>query len=313
MEILLDRSKKLIFVLLIGVFLLTTQNIKQTLAENYGGGNYGANLYGKDTPEPPPANAKACIDTAPASSPTVTSAVSNNGSEIDITISSAQDPVTYYALEYGTQSGIYPYSSTNIGDKSARRYTIRFLYPNTTYYLRIRAGNGCMTGEWSREIYVKTKSAIATNNLNFAKTTFESTTKIIPEQPSTGENPLITTERELYSLTVLVTNTLDNPVQGAQVTIDSEPQIGTTDEMGLVHFDNIEKGQHQLFVSFKKYSGEESIFIDGSARNIKLNIKIKTDNIMFSNTTIIVVSILCFIILLLLVFLFRYRKNHKQN
>lgn len=37
-------------------------------------------------------------------------------------------------------------------------YVINYLNPNTTYYFKVRAGNGCMPGDWGNEMWAKTRS-----------------------------------------------------------------------------------------------------------------------------------------------------------
>ena len=44
-------------------------------------------------------------------------------------------------------------------------YLVTSLSPNTTYYFKIRAGNGCAPGNWSNEISTTTQGLISTNQL----------------------------------------------------------------------------------------------------------------------------------------------------
>ncbi len=77
-------------------------------------------------------------------------------------------------MEYGTKSGDYPYGSTNIGGKGTRTYLVKSLSPNTTYYFKVRGGNGCATGTWSNEISTKTKGLVSFNQLDITQSELKS-------------------------------------------------------------------------------------------------------------------------------------------
>ena len=103
--------------------------------------------------------AQVCGDQAPGTkAPWLYSALSESKDSIRVYFTDAQDPVNKYVLEYGTSSGTYQFSSVNIGGKGTKTYLVEGLSPNTTYYFRVRAGNGCATGPWSNEMSAKTKS-----------------------------------------------------------------------------------------------------------------------------------------------------------
>jgi hypothetical protein len=70
----------------------------------------------------------------------------------------ATAPYDHYVLEYGLQPGNYIYGSNDIGGVGDRSYQVGSLAPNTTYYFRIRAGNGCAPGAWQKETNNQTKN-----------------------------------------------------------------------------------------------------------------------------------------------------------
>ena len=126
----------------------------------------------------------ACTDTIPASSPSITSLVSGSNS-MGVNFSPASDPVSYYALEYGTKSGEYVYGASNIGGKETRSYTVNLLSPGRRYYFRVRAGNGCMIGPWSTE-----KSAVTLGGFYEPISTPKPTvTPLASPKPSEGGTP----------------------------------------------------------------------------------------------------------------------------
>lgn len=120
------------------------------------------------TPSPP-----SCSQTAPASAPNLYAAVPRSATSIMLQFTAASDPVDHYALEFGTESGVYTQGATNIGGRDIRRYQVKSLSPNTTYYFRVRAGNGCAAGAWSNEISATTLENIVVSQLLITESTFE--------------------------------------------------------------------------------------------------------------------------------------------
>lgn len=80
-------------------------------------------------------------------------------------------------LEFGTKSGEYPYGvqDMRVNSRSQMTFLVQSLLPNTTYYFRVRGGNGCATGPWSNEISASTKSLVSFNQLNM-------TSELVPEE-----------------------------------------------------------------------------------------------------------------------------------
>lgn len=93
--------------------------------------------------------------------PQIYSGYSNTPTSITINFTPSDEPYDHYGIEYGTKPNTYTWGLTNIGDKTIRSYTINLLKPNTTYYIRLQARNGCTGGDWGNEIAVTTKSLIS--------------------------------------------------------------------------------------------------------------------------------------------------------
>ncbi|MEK9179243.1 MAG: LysM peptidoglycan-binding domain-containing protein, partial [Patescibacteria group bacterium] len=118
------------------------------------------------------ASAPSCGDTSPgAKAPWLYGAIAQDSGSALLYFTEADNPVDKYVLQFGTKSGNYPWGSTNIGGKGTRTYLVQSLSSNTTYYFRVRAGNGCATGSWSNELSVKTYEF--TPSIHLVANTFE--------------------------------------------------------------------------------------------------------------------------------------------
>ncbi len=104
---------------------------------------------GSGNPEPP-----VCGDSKPVSSPKLLSAKATGRNEVTLSWEKAPDPVSYYLVAYGTKPGQPEYGNPNIGNRDTQSYVIKGLDTGQTYYFKVRAGNGCMPGEFSNELSV---------------------------------------------------------------------------------------------------------------------------------------------------------------
>ncbi len=110
-----------------------------------GGNNNNSNSSGQ-------VNAPSCSNEAPKSAPVIISAVSTGKNEITLNWSKAEGNVSEYVIAYGLVKGkpLYGAQFGNINTTS-----IKGLSGGSTYFFRVRAGNGCMPGAYSQEIAVK--------------------------------------------------------------------------------------------------------------------------------------------------------------
>ena len=65
----------------------------------------------------------------------------------------------------------------SLASQGVQSHTVYLLKPNTTYYFKVRANNGCMPGDWSNIMKVKTSNSIYYKN--FPTISFQSLTKNI--------------------------------------------------------------------------------------------------------------------------------------
>lgn len=67
-------------------------------------------------------------------------------------------------------------------------------------------------------------------------------------------------------VTVEVLDAEDKPVEGAKVTLYSDPVTQYTDRRGRAFFSNIAKGDHDLVISYSGQSGQQRLRVDGDVR-----------------------------------------------
>lgn len=152
---------KIFFV--VGLLLFLTSPFA-VLAVGYGEGTYGNDVYPSSglTPAPQPSN----NNNPPACDKSVTPNVPDlfeirasknsmllyfsppNGEYSSFYIAFSRDSKNWeYGAEYN--QNYYP---------GVLRFTVNLLNPNTSYYVKIRPGNGCATGNWSNVMKATTTS-----------------------------------------------------------------------------------------------------------------------------------------------------------
>ncbi len=130
--------------------------------------SYGTNLTNWNTSAPTPTPTSTPTNSnSTSSSPSSPSSCTNtapNGASNLFQIATSPStatlyftpvtPGTGYVISYGINSNANQYSTSfNYSDTSgAIPYTINSLNPNTTYYFKVQALNGCMPGNWSQTV-----------------------------------------------------------------------------------------------------------------------------------------------------------------
>lgn len=260
---------------------------------------------------------QGCNDTPPgAKAPWLYGAIAQDSGSVLLYFTEADEPVSKYVLEYGTKSGDYPWGSTNIGGKGTRTYLEKSLSPNTTYYFRVRAGNGCATGLWSNEISATTRPIFSTNNLDIVSSELNAVNNPTPTPtPKTNKGGTKTNEEikptvfNGYDVRVKVVDTNKKPVEGAKVTIHSKVQEALTNKGGIAEFKNIEAGEHRVIIAYKNYEGGQTVNLTGDFKEFDLNVTIQQKAISISPLAYGIIGVMAFIILVLVVLLKKAGKN----
>jgi len=144
---------------------------------------------------PKKTHALRCGAEKPHSAPVLFSAVPADKS-ITLTWTPAQDPVTYYLLQYGFSKDNFEYGLPNIGGRETTSFTVNYLENGKRYYFRVRAGNDCKPGAFSHTLSAVPGTApiakikIPPNLSLYKKTLGASTSAAIEEQtPTKKVNP----------------------------------------------------------------------------------------------------------------------------
>lgn len=105
--------------------------------------------------QPGNSQAPVCGDSKPVSAPKLLTAYAIGKNKVALVWSRALDPVSYYLVAYGTKPGKPEFGNPNIGGKNTTSFIVSSLSGGQTYYFKVRAGNGCMPGDFSNEMAVK--------------------------------------------------------------------------------------------------------------------------------------------------------------
>ena len=107
-----------------------------------------------DTDEP---SAPTCSEPKPVGAPDLFQ-INVAGSEATLYYSPLNDHIDNYFISYSQNPGSFQHGVETGQSLSSGvlSFTVGCLPPNTTYYFRIRGQNGCMPGDWSQEMEVKT-------------------------------------------------------------------------------------------------------------------------------------------------------------
>jgi len=133
-------------------------------------------------PTSTPLSQSGCKDQSPGGSVRLTSATPIGAHSIKLTWTEASNPVSYYLLSYGVESGQYIYGNPNVGGQGTTTYTVNGLATGKRYYFIVRAGNGCAPGSFSNELSAVAGSNITPISSSTPKPTRTPTSTQVPTQ-----------------------------------------------------------------------------------------------------------------------------------
>jgi Fibronectin type III domain len=97
-------------------------------------------------------NLQACGDSKPDGAPVLLSAIPSGSNQVQLRWSGPSNPVSYYLVTFGTKPGEQLYGNPNVGPNGTNTYTVNGLPGGQRFYFKVRAGNGCMPGDYSNEV-----------------------------------------------------------------------------------------------------------------------------------------------------------------
>lgn len=229
---------------------------------------------------------------------------------------------TDYIIFYGTNPSADQHSTTfsNSDSSGVIKYEIKDLLPDTKYYFRVQPKNGCGFGESSQ---VMTYSTTNSNSGNTSPHGFISqvvskgkltVTDVEKTSTTASENEAITNETESkkkgYAVAIKVHDN-GTPIGGATVELHSTPQKSVTDKNGIARFENVEKGNHTVYLSYDGYTGEEKITLDGENTNVDVSIAVtlQQNKFFLSTQALAIIAVLLGIIGILIVLLVKKKKD----
>jgi len=247
-----------------------------------------------------------CNDQQPGTkAPWLYGAITQDSSSVLLYFTPADNPVSKYVLEYGTKSGDYSYGVQDMGINSQNQMTflVKSLSQNTTYYFKVRGGNGCATGSWSNEISAKTKGLVSYNQLDISN--LELKTK--PAEKIKAKKDTKEDVNNGYDLKIKVVDTNKKPIIGAKVTIHSKVRTAISNKDGIAVFKNVEAGDHKVLIAYNNFEGEQSINLTGNVKEFDLNITIKQKAASLSPLAYGIIGVMGLAIFLLITIIIKKR------
>lgn len=312
------------------VYTTVTSDGSGQIAFTYSGGystkTFAVEEYNAPAPTSTPestsisssAKPPSCDAAPPSGNPWLYGTIARSATSVELYFTDADEPYDHYALEYGTSPGEYQWGATNIGGRGSRTYIVDSLQPNTTYYFRVRAGNGCATGEWSNELSATTKAKVTAFSVGGldaeiidVQTKEGVTERQIDQEDLESEEQAEQVEEERlgYDVNIKLVDEKKEPVLGATITLYSTPRETTTNEDGVARFKNVEPGEHRVVITHNGQTGEQKINVSGDSDvdEIDFTIQIKATSPLLDPWVMGVVATLAIAVLAASVMLVRSR------
>ncbi len=148
-----------------------------------------------------PATAPVCTNEKPKT-PQIIHVIYINPTTVQIQWTPVATPVDSYLISYGRASGVAEYGNPRVSGERTSSIQISHLDPNSRYYFRVRALNGCMPGEYSNESTTPVALSV------------QPTPEVLAESTPAGE--LTPTAASTQSATPVAQTTKSTPIVSCQ-------------------------------------------------------------------------------------------------
>lgn len=161
----------LAILLYFGLFFIVLSPVSFS-ASQYDDGDYGVGLYGKESiaPTSTPNSSESsgssgggdssCTNAPPSKAPDLFQIDAKNDTAKLYFAPSGSNISSYY-LSFGLGNFDEGFGAPlNIDSRGVGAYDVTYLRPNTTYTFKIRSGNRCATGPWSKSMRIKTANSV---------------------------------------------------------------------------------------------------------------------------------------------------------
>lgn len=226
----------------------------------------------------------ACTQESPTGkAPWLYAIVPESHSTARLYFAPSDPPFDHYAIAFGRSSGSQEYGADNIGDATTRTYLVSGLQPDTTYYFKVRTGNGCAPSQWSNELSVTTKKRFAVAQLSLSNVELTGGGEEFDEAQLKREAENEENEKQTADvgaqLTVTVVDASATGVADATVELDNEI-IKQTDSNGQASFNDLSSGEHELVVTSDDYTGKQTLYISEGEDEVGLTVSIEKQSIL---------------------------------
>lgn len=253
-----------------------------------------------------------CRESVGNQAPWLYGAVPRDESSIVVYFTKASDPVDRYALLYGPSEDKERYGAPELALplSSQMSYAVTNLQANTTYFFKVRGGNGCKPGSWSNELSAKTLSAHSQPRLELVSS------KLLDENSEEKTSVPITQEEAQkddthHRVEIKVIDPEGLPLEGAKVTLHSKVQEGETNADGRVVFENVEAGAHTVHIAYQNFEGEQALYLTEDKTTFSLEITVTQRSVFWSPVYLISMGSALFICIVLIVLILRLRSRRK--
>jgi len=103
---------------------------------------------------------------------------------------------------------------------------------------------------------------------------------------------LLEVKEKLYQIKVTILDESGEPIEGAKVTLYSEPITKYTDENGVVVFENVSPGEHRIVVEHEGQIGEQKVVLSGQVETFDFRVKLELANPFNRRNVIAIIGIL---------------------